>query len=189
MTTLVPEKTRPIIFDVGANIGQSIDEFEKRFKDPCIHAFEPSPKAFATLKQNFGSSGKITMNQLAVGATKGSHVLFENSHTELSSLLEPDTACGGAVINRPRVDVISIDSYCEQNDIEHIHILKVDTQGFDFEVIKGCKNLMSSDRIDLIFLEILFIDMYKGLPDFGDLYIGSRAAWTDALFSRHISEP
>ncbi len=205
MAKLVPEKTRPIIFDVGANVGQSILEFNNRFKEPHIHAFEPSPRAFARLKQEFESSDKLKLNQLAVGSTNGSQVLFENSHTELSSLLEPEVICGGTVVNRPCVDVITIDNYCQQVGIENVHILKVDTQGFDFEVLKGSKNLMSSGRIDLIFLEILFVDMYKDLPDFGEIYrfleasrfhlvsfykfyyMENRAAWTDALFARTLT--
>ena len=33
-----------VIFDVGANIGQSIDKYLKQFKKPKIHVFEPNKK-------------------------------------------------------------------------------------------------------------------------------------------------
>ena len=43
----------PIIFDVGANKGQSINRFRDLCKDPQIHSFEPLRKEFEFLKQNF----------------------------------------------------------------------------------------------------------------------------------------
>jgi FkbM family methyltransferase len=127
MVKLSAEKARPIIFDMGANVGQYICDLKKRFRNPVIHAFEPSPKAFAILQKGFASSQNVILNKNAVGSTNGSHVLFENSHTELSSLLEPKSACGGSVVNRPKVDVVTIHSYCRESGVEHIHMPKVDT--------------------------------------------------------------
>ena len=34
---------KPIIFDIGANQGQSIDRFLKIYKNSLIHSFEPLP--------------------------------------------------------------------------------------------------------------------------------------------------
>ena len=44
--------TNPLIFDIGANRGQSIDRFKKIFKNPIIHSFEPNPDEFKKLKKN-----------------------------------------------------------------------------------------------------------------------------------------
>ena len=40
----------PLILDVGANVGQSIEAFRSWFPDAHIHSFEPSPATFARLK-------------------------------------------------------------------------------------------------------------------------------------------
>ncbi len=40
------ENNEPIIIDVGANRGQSIERFLKIFKSPKIFAFEPNPEIF-----------------------------------------------------------------------------------------------------------------------------------------------
>jgi len=40
---------RPLILDVGANRGQSIEEFRRTFRAPVIHAFEPGPETFRQL--------------------------------------------------------------------------------------------------------------------------------------------
>ena len=40
------EKTNPIIFDVGANEGQSIERFQNLFPESFIHSFEPDISVF-----------------------------------------------------------------------------------------------------------------------------------------------
>ena len=42
----------PLIFDVGANQGQSVDYFKKTFPQCKIHCFEPDPQSFSRLKEN-----------------------------------------------------------------------------------------------------------------------------------------
>jgi len=44
---------RPVVFDVGANFGQSIDRFLSLFNNPKIHSFEPLKKEFLVLKEKF----------------------------------------------------------------------------------------------------------------------------------------
>ena len=41
----------PIIFDIGANKGQSIEKYLKIFKNPQIHSFEPIKSEIDILKK------------------------------------------------------------------------------------------------------------------------------------------
>ena len=42
---------RPLVFDIGANRGQTIDQFRNAFARPVIHAFEPGRATFADLQR------------------------------------------------------------------------------------------------------------------------------------------
>jgi len=93
-----------------------------------------------------------------------------------------------------------LDSFAIKHDIDFIHILKSDAQGFDFEVLKGASDLMEENRIALIYFEFIFSDMYKNLPSFHEVfrYLCERnyslvtfyeshfqeelVSWTDVLF-------
>ena len=44
---LIVTAKRPVIFDVGANVGQSIDLFSRLFPRSSIYAFEPAADCFA----------------------------------------------------------------------------------------------------------------------------------------------
>ena len=49
MKRLLGAKPSPVIFDVGANVGQSVGMFKQVFPSGMIHSFEPSPSTFREL--------------------------------------------------------------------------------------------------------------------------------------------
>jgi hypothetical protein len=126
--------------------------------------------------------------------------LLENTFSEMSSLLEPGEMCWGQVVKKTPVLVTTLDQYCQEKGIHFINLLKIDTQGYDLEVLKGAKGLLQSNRIQLIFMEVNFANIYKGQAAFEDVlrYLADAnirlvslyrfyhknnvAAWSDALF-------
>ena len=59
------------------------------------------------------------------------------------------------------VDVTTIDSYCQKQNIKSIDILKIDVQGNEINVLKGAKQMLKEKRIKLIFTEISIAHNYK----------------------------
>ena len=53
-----------------------------------------------------------------------------------------------------KVDITTIDSYCQKQNIKSIDILKMDVQGNEINVLKGAKQMLKEKRIKLIFTEI-----------------------------------
>ena len=49
-----------LIFDIGANIGQSIDRFQSIFPKSKIYSFEPTPNLFENLVQKYSSDNNST---------------------------------------------------------------------------------------------------------------------------------
>ena len=52
------------------------------------------------------------------------------------------------------VEAISIDKYCHERNIENIDLLKIDTEGNDFDVLVSAKNLIENNKIKLIKIEL-----------------------------------
>jgi FkbM family methyltransferase len=188
-----------VIIDVGANVGQSIGEFRGHFDHPILHAFEPS-FAFSELQRRTSGIPDLHLNNFALGSESGEMDFIANERSDMSSLLEPSIDCWGAVKERRKVPVRTLDDYCAKQDVTHIDILKSDTQGFDLEVVKGASQLLKRRRVHLVYMEIIFSDMYKRLPRLDQIYAfmadhgfclvsfykfyyqHDRASWTDALF-------
>jgi len=191
---------RPVIFDVGANVGQSIGTFRKYFDRSVIHSFEPGRATFEELRRRTEGVSNLQLNNTALGAHRGSGVLIENERTDMSSLLEPGIDCWGEIQRRYAVEVDTVDDYCASRGIAGIDILKSDTQGFDLEVLKGAEGMLRKNAVRLIYMEINFAQMYEGLPRFDEIYgfladrgfhlvafydfyyQRDRASWTDGLF-------
>ena len=199
MRRLTPA-TRPVIFDVGANIGQTVQHFRWHFARPIIHCFEPGRNAFQKLRDQTTRIPNIVLNNIALGFESDSVVFNENTSSEMSSFLNLGPE-GWGETERYTVQVDTLDNYCAHNSIHAVDILKIDTQGFELQVLKGAEKLVAQHRIGLLFLEITFSKMYDSLPQLDEIYRylvdrgfslvtfyrfsyqGGRAGWTDALFA------
>ncbi len=200
MAELTLAGDRPVVFDVGANLGQSIRRFRRKFSRPVVHSFEPSPATFKVLQANTAGISDLFLNNVALGSGCERKVFIENEFPDMSSFLEPGKDAWGTVVGRQEIDVDTVDDYCGRRGIPSIHILKSDTQGFDLEVLKGASGMLDRHRIHLIYMEIIFSRMYKDLPPFDEIYRflsdhsmhlvafyamayqNNRAGWADALF-------
>ncbi|MFL6733645.1 MAG: FkbM family methyltransferase, partial [Sphingomicrobium sp.] len=59
------------VFDVGANVGQSVETYLREFPTATIHAFEPVPDTFAQLQANVGHNARVAIHNIAFGAKPG----------------------------------------------------------------------------------------------------------------------
>jgi len=195
----------PIVFDVGANKGQTIDMIRRCLPNPTIIAFEPNPDLFLILKERYRHVAKIRVEKCALGSnveTRNFHILQNN---ELSSFLDISQHRDNpfretkelAEIN---VSTITTDFYASQNNIQYVDLLKIDVQGFDLQVLFGATRLLEEKRIGTLLVEVNFVQMYEGQPSFSEierylrdkgygllgLYeivrIGDCAAWATACF-------
>jgi FkbM family methyltransferase len=159
------QKQKPIIIDVGANSGQSIELFRELWSRSIVHSFEPSAKLFETLTRRF-LDDHIHLNNLGMGSEPSKGTLLLNQKSGLNSLLEmskeeENRFKDKKVIGTEDIIIETVDNYVEKNKIEHIHLLKTDTQGFDLEVLKGAQQSVANKRISNVLIEINFISMYQ----------------------------
>lgn len=96
-------------------------------------------------------------------------MFYENSISGLSSFLKKGELVKGTE-KESTVEVTTIDQFCAEQKINFIDILKIDTQGYELEVLKGAENLISNNGIGLVYLEVLFSKLYEDSPSMGDLY-------------------
>jgi FkbM family methyltransferase len=156
---------QPLILDVGANVGQSIEAFRSYFPNAHFHSFEPSPATFARLKKKVANLPNVACWNLALGSQPAELLLNENSMPEWSSLLAADRAWG-KVEKQTMVPVRTVDDFAHEHGIKQIDVLKSDTQGFEMEVLRGAQRVLQEGRVGLVFCEVLFTNLYTGVPPF-----------------------
>lgn len=142
------------IFDVGANVGQSSKIYLSRLPNSYIYCFEPASETFHKLKKNLNYSERVNFYQLALGASNRVGKLVVSGSSEMFHLLDnPNSPSLENNVATESVDIVTLDEFCKENNIDHISFLKVDTEGADLEVLKGSTTMLSEQRIDFIQLE------------------------------------
>jgi FkbM family methyltransferase len=155
--------TNSVLFDVGANHGQSIKRFRRRFNGAKIHAFEPSPINFAKLQMSTQDDPLLRLNNFALGAKSAALEFQQNTHSDMSSFLSPGKEHWGGINNVTTVQVETLHNYCQRNSISKIDLLKIDTQGYDLEVLRGAKQMLSEHRIRSLLIEITLLIFIRKL--------------------------
>lgn len=173
----------PLVFDVGANVGQSVTEYKKHWPDCVIHSFEPQVEVFAQLQATAARFSNVTCNNFALGDTTGERTFFHhNLHPATSSFI-PLNEASQAIANNvhpkaqfdkfdvtaKNVRIDTLDNYVAVNAIEHIDILKFDVQGYETSVFKGAADCLRDGRISFIITEITFDDVYRNRTSFHDI--------------------
>lgn len=171
----INEKEKPVIFDVGANKGQSIKRFKKMFKECTIHSFEPGDSECDQMRTNHKNDNSVYINNVGVGEKKEFlefNINANTTHSSFKKLHENTTWIkkrsevkkiknGKFTISKELKQIITLDDYVNLNGIKTIDILKIDTQGYEDKVIAGTKDLIDKNRIKIIQLEIIFSEIYE----------------------------
>lgn len=138
----LPHVQMRTVFDVGANVGQSVETYLAEFPDATIHSFEPVPNTYAQLSNRFGGNPRVKLHQLAFGAEAGELRMTVPEGYSDTAFISDD----GDIA----VPVRTLDSFWT----DRINMLKIDTEGHDLKVLEGGKGLLAQQLIDVIQVEV-----------------------------------
>lgn len=146
---------QPVCFDVGANIGQTVAELRQAFAGGWIHAFEPFAEPRAALLLATRNDRRVTVVPRAMGAAAGSVHVAPRGASVLNSLVGSQS-CDGQLMGE-RIDIGTIDQYCDEHGLDSIDVLKTDTEGYDLEVLRGAAGLLGRQRVSFVYSEVTFL--------------------------------
>ena len=155
------EITPDVIFDIGANVGNTIIVFRKYFPQAMIFGFEPASETYHQLQKNLTNElDHVKLVNLGFSSVKQSAPLnitifngansicitnqdYLDIHPQLNTLRQEE------------IQLVTMDEYVEQNKITHIDLVKIDVEGYELEVLAGGKESFLG-CVDAILIEISF---------------------------------
>ena len=173
-----------VIFDVGAHYGETIKLFLKELNIKKIYSFEASPVNFAVLEKktskyktglveifNSGLGEKISsdyIHQTLESSSSTMQKLNINSKYLKKKLKILNIKKNDKFFEKFQVKIFTLDYFIKKNNIEYIDLLKIDTEGYEFNVLKGLEEY--SSKVNLIYFEHHYDDMIIKNYTFGDIH-------------------
>jgi len=173
-----------IIFDVGGHRGESIELFLENFNVQKIYSFEPSDLNFkilskkALLLQKKFMNTSVFVENYAVGNLNKNvelNYLNETSSSTIRSLnvnskyfKKKEKYFGNLINRKDQVKQIEFKDYLEKKSINKIDLLKIDTEGYELEVLRGLKDLIKN--VSIILFEHHYDNMIIKNYTFSDIH-------------------
>ena len=161
----VLKKMRPTIcLDVGANVGE-YSRLMLESTAAAVYAFEPLPSAFtglSKLRNKFGSRF-VAVNKGVGAANELLQIHFSADATEHASFsLEAKNIPYVRNELSQEIEVITLDSFLASSpEIKAIDFLKIDTEGFEFEVLLGAKEALARQPPKMVQIEYNWHQLFK----------------------------
>ncbi|WAC20449.1 FkbM family methyltransferase [Luteolibacter sp. SL250] len=155
-----------LVLDVGANAGQFGQELREAGYRGDIHSFEPLDDAFAILAQTAARDARWNVKNCALGAERGESVIHVSNNSFSSSLLgmlptHEEAAPESKYVRDQKISVETLDHLFPDIVSRKRSIwLKIDTQGFENQVIAGAKRSLA--QIDTVQMEVSLTPLYDG---------------------------
>jgi FkbM family methyltransferase len=166
----LPASRTPVVFDVGAYVGdytalvrEELDNFEG-------YVFEPNPRSFEKLDGRFGNEENVHLFNVGCSENNGEMTLFDYGESGCDSSSHASTYRGVLERLHGAKDVeshtakrIRLDDFVEEQNIDRIDLLKIDTEGHELEVLKGLTKTIDAGKVSTIQLEFNEMNVESGV--------------------------
>ena len=176
-----------VIIDVGAHKGETINLFLKNFSPKKIFSFEASKKNFEILNQKISTyknkypNTQIYLENKALGSVselrefkqmeESSSSTFANINFDSNYLKRKKFFLGitenKELFNISKIKITPLSNYLHENNLHEIDLLKIDTEGYEFQILKGAERDLQ--KFELIFFEHHYDNMIKKGYTFTDI--------------------
>jgi FkbM family methyltransferase len=152
------------VVDIGANRGQFALISRKLFPQAKIHAFEPLAEPAQIFKKIFEEDPNIKLRACAIGPAKTISTMHVTRDDDSSSLL-PITSAQSSLFpstvekETRQVTVLPLSQALGKTYLPPASLLKIDVQGFELEVLKGCEDILN--KFSHLYIECSFIELYE----------------------------
>lgn len=167
-------KNKIVVFDIGAHKGETINFFLKYFDVKKIYCFEPNNKIFRNLKEKYNIS-KIKLFNVGVGDKNERKLLniyndsFSSSFNSLNKKSDyfkrkSKIIVDNYIAKKSISQIKTLNSIIDSEKIKKIDILKIDTEGYEYKILKNITK-KNFNKIRFIYFEhhfnLMLIKKYK----------------------------
>jgi FkbM family methyltransferase len=162
LVEILKKSARPVMLDIGANIGLMTLNVCAQRKDVKVYAFEPGPNQFSYLEKNIEGNNlrdRVTIFNVALSSRKGTidfHI-HADRHSSGDGIVDTGRAGKSVVI---QVSSLTLDEWWSDHANPEINLIKIDTEGAELQILQKATNLLKKCR-PYILIEMCDINFEK----------------------------
>ena len=151
------------LFDVGCHLGNYTDIVIKNFPNVIVYMFEPQ-KRYLIKSKKYKENFNVNISNLALSNKKNFQNFYINKFDVASTLskinlqdelLKKRASYFGEEPSKmieeiQNVETIKLDEFIIDKKINYIDLIKIDTEGHEFEVLDGLKENIQKVKFILI---------------------------------------
>lgn len=154
------------VVDVGANRGQFATFARATFPQCRVISFEPLDQPATIFEAVFKGDPHVRLIRGAVAAQQADLEMHVTEHEDSSSFLDvseiQQKAFGSVVVKKTVVHCAPLSEFIGAEDLGKTALLKIDTQGYELEVLRGSVSLLPAFKA--IYCELSYVELYRGQP-------------------------
>lgn len=158
-----------MVFDIGANVGQTIRGLLRYLPEASFHAFEPVPATFEKLRAAYGGRENISLHNVALGAHTHTARMTLHENSELDTFVAAPTRESAGATSFAEVPVSTVDAFCAARSLQAIDVLKMDVQGWELNVLQGAERMVREHRVRFVLSEVAFRRADTDMQHFADI--------------------
>jgi FkbM family methyltransferase len=163
-----------IFLDIGSHLGTYSDLILKDFSNCKIYMFEPQIKIFKKIKIKYKNKKNVKIYNCAISDKNSFKNFYINQHDLTSSLAAMDlknntyyklksqlfgVTSSGMIVKKLKVKTLALNKILKLNKIKNVDLAKIDTEGHEYEVLKGLQS--SIKNINYILIEFRNDKIYQ----------------------------
>jgi FkbM family methyltransferase len=163
-----------VVVDVGCRWGFA-DQWHRLGSKCHTIGFDPDVEECERLETHYAGQGHVRVVPLGLGAEVGPATLYLTKNPVGHSLLPTVTDVverhpaldGGKIVGTTTVDITTLDTFCADDDVAYVDVIKIDTQGWELAVLQGAEKILST--VKAVEVEVEFNELYENVPLFGEI--------------------
>jgi len=158
-----------IVFDIGANIGNMAFKFAQLVQKGSVYAFEPTNYAFNKFKINLALNPELSRCIVPLQ-------LFVSEHSEIKHQIKAYSSWridgkyadahplhAGIIKSAESVPAVTIDDFCREKEIPRVNLIKIDTDGHEYSILRGAQKSLGRFLPYIIFEIGIYVMEERGI--------------------------
>jgi FkbM family methyltransferase len=146
-------RSEDTFLDIGSNVGVYSILAAAEIGAQTI-AFEPIPSTFGILEKNLAlnqlNQNQVIAMNIGLGSIEG-NLAFTKSHDTVNHVATEVEIHSGSIIQVP---VRKLDDVLTEITLNNVVIMKIDVEGFETEVLRGCGDLLNNNNLRVVIIEL-----------------------------------